>query len=293
MLRLSFALLSLLAAALPAQIPEPAAKASKLRVHVIGASVSGGFRDGPMFGATEQGDSVTMQQLLRKWAGDNARVTTHNTIDMMAMFTDPSRLGAEQIAGVKKAKPDLVVAIDFPFWFAYGYVRGEQPEAEARKERLQEGLDLLGSLDMPVLLGDLPDMTGAAERMLSRRQIPSPEVLTQLNAQLTAFVAKHGNLHLMSLSKAVQAMRTEGVTLPLADGPLPTAPGALQQGDKLHANRLGMAYLGSLLQAPLRDLFPEGHALRAQQWTIEQFVEATGAEGDLELQREAAAAEAK
>lgn len=291
MLRLTFACLSLLVAAVPAQDSAPTEK--KLRVHVIGASVSAGFRDGPMFGAKEQGDSVTMQRLLRGWAGDHARVTTHSTVDMMAMFTDPLRIGTEQIAGVGKARPDIVVAIDFPFWFGYGYVDGDKPEAEARKERLQAGLDLLGSLAMPVLVGDLPDMTGAARRMLNPRQVPSPEVLAQLNAQLAAFVAAHDNLHLVPLAAAVKAMRTDGVTLALADGPLPTAPGALQQGDKLHANRLGMAYLGSLLQAPLRDVFPVGHPLHTQQWRLEQFVEAAGAEGDLEMQRDAAASKAR
>jgi hypothetical protein len=290
MLRLPLALLSLLVA-LPAQDSQKTPQ--KLRVHVIGASVSGGFRDGPMFGADEQGDSVTLQRLLKGWAGEHARVTTHSTIDMMAMFTDPLRIGREQVAGIAKTKADLVVAVDFPFWFAYGYVDGGKPEAEARQERLQIGLDLLGSLSMPVLVGDLPDMTGAAQRMLNPRQIPAPEVLTQLNAQLAKFVAEHANLHLVSLSSAVQAMRTDGVTLALADGPLPTAPGALQQADKLHANRLGMAYLGWLLQEPLRGAFPAGHALQRQQWTLDQFVVAAGAEGDLELQREAAAAAAK
>jgi hypothetical protein len=293
MLRPVLAVLSLFVALLPAQEPASTPKAHKLRVHIIGASVSGGFRDGPMFGAEEQGDSVTMQQLLKKWCGDQSRVTTHSTTEMTAMFTDPLRIGAEQIAGVEKAKPDLVVGVDFLFWFAYGYVDGDKPEAAAREERLQFGLDLLAKLSMPVLVGDLPDMTGAARRMLSPRQIPSPEVLQQLNQQLAAFVAAHGNVHLVSLAKAVQAMRTDGVTLPLHDGPLATAPGALQQGDKLHANRLGMAYLGSLLQEPLHALFPADHPLHTQVWTIEQFVEAAGAEGDLELQREAAAATAK
>lgn len=293
MLRTALAVLSLLVSLLPAQEPASAGKPHKLRLHVIGASVSGGFRDGPMFGAEEQGDSVTMQQLLKKWAGEQARVTTHSTTEMTAMFTDPMKIGREQIDGVDKAKPDLVVAIDLLFWFAYGYVDADRPEAEARKERLQVGLDLLATLKMPVLIGDLPDMTGAARRMLNPRQIPSPEVLAKLNAQLAAFAADHANIHLMSLATAVKAMRTDGVTLPLHDGPLATAPGALQQGDKLHANRLGMAYLGTLLQAPLQQLFPEGHPLHTQTWTLEQFVEAAGAEGDLDLQREAAAAKAK
>ncbi|MEO6597535.1 MAG: hypothetical protein ABIP94_22555, partial [Planctomycetota bacterium] len=70
---------------------------------------------------------------------------------------------------------------------------------------------------------------------------------------------------------------------------LQTGPGALLQGDRLHATRLGMAFLGLSLQEQLRALFPEGHALHAQTWTFLQFVEACGAEGDLEVVRAAAA----
>lgn len=280
------ACLSFLVVALPAQDSAPTPQ--KLRLHCIGASVSGGFRDGPAFGAEENGDSVTMQHLLRRWSGDHARATTHSTVDMLRMFLEPERIGREQIAGVQKAKADLVVAIDFPFWFAYGFVDGD--EATARTQRLATGLEMLGELSMPVLIGDLPDMTGAARRMLNPRQIPAPELLARLNAQLAEFVRAHANVRLVPLASAVQAMRTDGVTLPLQDGALATAPGALQQADRLHANRLGMAYLGWLLQEPLRSAFPAEHPLRAQVWTFDQFVAAAGAEGDLELQRDAAAA---
>jgi hypothetical protein len=51
----------------PAAAPAaPASKAASelFHVRVIGASVSGGVRDGPMTGATETGETVTMQQLL-------------------------------------------------------------------------------------------------------------------------------------------------------------------------------------------------------------------------------------
>jgi hypothetical protein len=96
---------------------------------------------------------------------------------MMAMFTDAPRIGKDQIEGVLKANPDIVVGIDFPFWFAYGFVGGE--ELKAREAKLDEGLNLLEKLTMPVLLGDLPDMTGAQKRMLSPTQIPSPDVLAR------------------------------------------------------------------------------------------------------------------
>jgi hypothetical protein len=258
---------------------EPAAAPAKLRVHVIGASVSAGFRDGPMTGAAETGDSVSLQHVLKAWCGEHARATTHGALEMMAMFTKPEDIGARQIAATVKAKPDAVLAVDFPFWFAYGYVQGD--EGPARAERFAKGLALLAKLEMPVVVGDLPDMAGAARRMLNPAQIPSPAVLKELNAQLAKFVAEHANVRLVPLAGMVHTMKVEGATLPLADGALRTPPGALLQGDKLHANRLGMAFLGLTLEPTLRALFPEGHALHTQQWTLEQFITACGAEAEL------------
>ena len=271
-----------------AQDQAPATK--KPRVHVIGASVSGGFRDGPMTGAQEQGDSVTLQHVLKAWCGEHARATTHGPLEMMAMFTKPEEIGERQVTAALKAKPDAVVAIDFPFWFAYGYVDGE--EAKARTERFAKGLALLAKLEVPLLVGDLPDMQGAARRMLAPAQIPSPAVLQQLNEQLAAWVKAHGNVRLVPLAGTVATMKQAGAVLPLATGALQTAPGALLQGDKLHANRLGMAFLGFTLQPALNGLFGEAQALRKQQWTFEQFVAACGAEAELEAVRAAVKAPA-
>lgn len=280
-LRPLFAVLLTLGCVL-AQDAAPVAK--KPRLHVIGASVSGGFRDGPMTGAAEQGDSVTLQHVLKAWCGEHARATTHGPLEMMAMFTNPEQIGERQLQATLKAKPDAVLAIDFPFWFAYGYVDGAD-ESKARRERFAKGLAMLAQLDVPVVVGDLPDMHGAARRMLNPAQIPSPAVLKELNAQLAAFVASHANVRLVALADTVKVMKTDGASLPLATGPLPTPPGALLQGDKLHANRLGMAFLGFTLQPALRELFPKDHPLHEQAWTFEQFVVACGAEAELESLR--------
>jgi hypothetical protein len=278
---LSCLLLVPLAAQGAAPVPKP------LRVHIVGASVSGGFEDGPATGATEQGESVPLVAVLKAWAGDDARVTTHNPLRMQGLFLDPPKLGAEQIEGALRAKPDVLVAFDFPFWFAYGHVDrgGEGGEAKARADRLAGGLDLLARLDVPMLVGDLPDMQGAARRMLSPRQIPAPDLLEQLNAQLAAWAAARPNVHLVPLGSLVRTMKDQGVELPLADGSLRTPPGALLQGDRLHATRLGMAFLGLSLQGPLCAAFPAGHPLRQRAWTLAQFVEATGAGPELDLLR--------
>jgi len=277
--------LAVLFLALPAfaqdSAPTPVAATASLRVHVIGASVSGGFRDGPLTGASEPGESVTLQHVLKAWCGEHARASTHAPLEMMAMFTNPEPIGKKQIDAAKKAKPDAVIALDFPFWFAYGHVRGDD-EMAVRKERFAKGLALLGQLEVPVIVGDLPDMQGAAVRMLAPAQIPPPAVLKELNAQLAAFVAERPNVRLVEMATIVQTMKKTGAVLPFAGGPMQTPPGALLQGDQLHPNRLGMAFLGFTLQATLQGLFPEGHALRSQSWRLEEFVAACGAEDELE-----------
>jgi len=280
LLRSTFVLLTAISLSAQDAAPPSATATKTLRVHVIGASVSGGFRDGPAFGAKEPGDSVMLQQVLRAWTGDHARATTHGAPDMLGMFMDPRKHGRAQIDGVLKAAPDVVVAVDFPFWFAYGHVGAN--EADERKARFAEGLAMLEKLTMPVLVGDLPDMRGAARRMLNEKQIPSPEVLAALNAQLADFVKAHPNFHTVPLGEFVRTMKVDGVSLPLTSGAVKTPPGALLQEDRLHATRLGMAFLGWSIQDPLRAAFPKDHPLHTQKWTFEQFVEAAGAEDELE-----------
>jgi hypothetical protein len=282
----AFLLLSAFLLSACAAQSEAAAIEAPERIHIIGASVSGGFEDGPMFGADQQGDSVTLQHILKLWCGDDVKVTTHAPMEMWNLFRKPEEIGEKEVKMAKRREPDVVMAVDFPFWFAYGYVQGD--ETEARSALLEKGLAMLDEFDVPVVIGDLPDMTGAERRMLSPRQIPSADVLKKLNERLAGYAKAKANVTLVGLAGVVKQMKDDGAVLPLANGPFRTAPGALQQQDRLHANRLGMALLGYTLQDTLRGLFPDGHALRAQQWTFEQFAEAAGALGELELLQEKA-----
>ncbi len=245
------------------------------RIHVIGASVSGGFEDGPLFGAEREGDSIALYRVWQRWAGDRARVSTHAPVEMCGMFRDPSRIGRREIDVARRKRPDVVLAVDFLFWFAYGYVAGD--EALARRQRLQEGLSLLDELDVPMVLGDLPDMRGAATRMLRPAQVPSATVLAALNEQVRAFAEERPEVALVPLSEMVSELRVTGVTLPLSRGAVKTAPLALLQPDQLHANRLGVAYVAFRLQRAVQQRLPPAHPLARRAWSFDDFVEAAGA----------------
>lgn len=280
---MSAALLLIPVLAVPATL---SAQEAPKHIHIIGASVSGGFEDGPLFGAKETGDSVPMHHMLKRWSGGEVKVTTHPPMEMCYTFSNPLKIGKKQIDGCKRCKADMVVAVDFPFWFAYGYV--QKPEAEQRMKRLETCLEYLASLKVPVVIGDLPNMKGAARRMVNPKQIPSEEMLKALNARLKKFADENDKITIVPMAQIVKQLKHEGVDLPLKGGALKTAPCALLQGDQLHATRLGMALLSFQLQDALRQHFPKKHALHQQKWTFEEFVDAAGADEELEELQDAA-----
>ena len=271
------ALLLLTVASVPAT---SSAQEAPKHIHIIGASVSGGFEDGPLFGAKKQGDSVSLQHMLKKWSDGEIKVTSHPQLEMWYLFNDPIKTGKKEIELAKKKKADMVVAVDFPFWFGYGYVSGDK--TKARLARLETGLGYLKELNVPVVIGDFPNMKGAQIRMLKPRQIPTEATLKLLNDRLAKFAADNKNVTLVPMAQIVKALKDDGVELPLQDGKVKTGPGALLQEDQLHATRLGMALMTFELQATLRAHFPKKHALHEQVWSFEEFAEAAGADGELE-----------
>jgi hypothetical protein len=279
-----FPLLLALAPALPAQTATPAATerpaAETLKVAIVGASLSAGFLDGPFTGGSGEDHTTALQSVVRSWLGDGG--TVQGRAELM-MFTDPIVLGEKQMKRVHKDGADLLLALDFLFWYGYGRVSGGQGEDETklRLARFELGLLQLADWKGPVLTGDLPDMHGAAERMLPARAIPSVEALKALNERLAAFAKDRPNVHVLPLRAMVKEMKEKGVSMPLAAGAVQVPPCGMLQGDGLHPNRIGMAWLCYLLQDHVRAALPKERAAALPKWTVDQFVAAAGADADL------------
>jgi len=260
-----------------------------LRVEIIGASVSAGFVDGPLAGGSPDNRSVPLQRVISGWLA-SARVGSRAD---MWMFQDAEGRGAVQVERTLKREPDLVLAVDFLFWFGYGRIGAPaDQEGQVRRQRLQVGMDLLERFPCPVVVGDLPDVHGADPRMIQRSQMPSVEVLAELNAAIETWAAGRDTIHLFPLREVVATMKERGIALPLSDGAVATPPGSLMQGDRLHATRVGMAYLGSLMQSRIAGALPPARAGALPHFTFEQFVTAARAESDLETLLGAGAASA-
>lgn len=147
-------------------------------------------------------------------------------------------------------KPDLVVAVDFLFWYAYGMT----PNDEVRMRRFESGLEMLGRFNCPMVVGDIPDVQ-AAEKVVPmiRLVLPSPDFLRRANRRLWEWVNARDRLLptlVLPLANAMTAQMA-GAPLRIGDREHPTI--GLLQKDQLHPTLEGHRVLCELLQQTLID----------------------------------------
>lgn len=132
-------------------------------------------------------------------------------------FRTPLAAGAEQADAAMAAKPTLVLALDFLFWYGYGNRGiGAVPHTgvESRLALLERGLQELDRFTCPVVIFDFPDMTPAIGIMLHRSQVPTSTELEALNKRLLAWAAERDNVTLLPLASTIDEIRTdEGFTI--------------------------------------------------------------------------------
>lgn len=273
-----------LTVSLCAQDSRPATTADKKPVVVIlGASVSAGFSCSMMgIGEAEKNQTMTLKRALEP-VFPRERFDVRD-LATSAMFLNPSEHGGKQSKLALRAKPDVVIGIDFLFWFGYGHVRGSAGAANIGKGRLalqQQAFELLAPLTCPILLGDYPDMTGAHPRMLSPAQIPDAEQRKALNAALAAWAKEHPNVRVFPLGKFVEESKSKGLTVEHDQHCIELPAAFLLQEDQLHATRLGMAFLVHLLAPELRAMLAEPSPLRPRAYTFGELVDAHELKGEL------------
>lgn len=167
------------------------------RAVVIGASASAGYGVDDEVGAhTDIADAL--EQML---------IFPHDPIVNAAssfLFLDPLGTGEERVERALEVEPTVVIAVDFLFWFTYGSI----PEEE-RPVLLERGLALLDRLPCPVVIGDVPDMSGAIGKMLSRSSVPTSESLASLNARIRAWAAERDRVVVVPLVEFLGRMRMD------------------------------------------------------------------------------------
>ena len=246
-------LLILVAPPAPPAPPAPGAhQATTAAPHiaVVGASASAGWGVVvPQSKATHDGPSMHHRHIDLAEVIDvvlqpqTAQVDSHAT---SMFFRAPNTHGPSQINAAIADKVDLVIGIDFLFWYAYGFQLGvdhsnggDTPERLASLER---GLAQLDRLTVPVVIGDIPDMRSATDAgpipLLSKGQVPSPKGLTAINIRIHEWAEARPSVSVVPLADLVSAMQ-RGDAIEIGQRPWP--PDArLLQADRLHPTTDGL-----------------------------------------------------
>jgi hypothetical protein len=163
-------------------------------------------------------------------------------------FLQPELVGRQQIDLALKAGPTLVVGLDFLFWFCYGNMT---TDAE-RLLRFEKGLAMLEAIEGPLVVGDIPDASGAAQDMLGPEQIPSAEAMAAANRRLREWATARKQVTVVPLSKFMRAVMANREFTVHGQSLLKGQTQALLQRDRLHPSSLGCAVLAlSVLEAGL------------------------------------------
>jgi len=203
----SVALIALICAHEVAPLAEDPPPPPPSRVAVIGASLSGGFGLRSELGADY--DLAQAFELAWSESGHEFHDFGNNLF-----VSDAETLGAGQVQRARALEPELVIAIDFLFWFAYGY-RGD---CAARTRSFEVGLQLLETIEGNLLVGDLLDARPAlrggtafnrGRPVIRQPQIPEVECLARLNERLTAWAAERERVHVYDLSRFYAESFTE------------------------------------------------------------------------------------
>jgi len=176
------------------------------RVAVTGASVTCGFGVSTRPIPGDLGAyPVTMREIF------DAMIETPN--HQVAFFGDkmffsrPDSMGKELIVKINEYKPTLVIGIDYLFWFAYGMFSDNTEEA--RLKRLEEGFNLLASIDAQIIVGDIPNMSQAIGGLLSSSQVPSVATIAKMNLLIEQRAIDYPNLTVVPLYEIVEKLKAD------------------------------------------------------------------------------------
>lgn len=175
-------------------------------------------------------------------------------------FMSPHNIGTGQVDTALAADATGVVAIDFLFWFGYGYLpRGTIDASAQRMAQLERGFKQIERFDVSVYVGNLPDVADAVDAepfaMLQKGQVPSPESLVALNERIRDWAGQHEHVHLIDLHGHVERVNAgEPLTL---GGHTWSAETDLVQFDELHPSLEGLIAVGEIIAEAIHRQAPD------------------------------------
>ena len=180
------------------------------RVAIVGASVSAGF--GVVVEVRQEEEPghakgmIAMKDVLM--AADGEAEVTYLDLSSHLFFSRPREFARSAVERTLAWKPDLVLAVDFLFWFAYGY-RAE----DSRLDSLRTGLALLDELaatGVPMVIGELPDLEGIRSFVITEGQIPDGTTIREANRIINAWASERGNVGVVPIAGLSESLRQSG-----------------------------------------------------------------------------------
>lgn len=231
-----------------------------LRLAIIGASASAGFgcfavetREDGKYGA-----AVDLQRCVKLACTERACVVTDLASSLF--FSAPVKRGEGQMTRALKSNPDGIIAIDYLFWYVYGFdgPTGDfLKDEEERAAKLELGLAQLALCPCPVVVGDLPDMSASVGKMLSSSQMPQLATIVKLNTRLKEWAASHPHVCIFPLAALSEKLRVESVIEINGVEWKATADEPLVQDDLLHPTARGLAGMAAVALKAIDPLLAE------------------------------------
>ncbi len=192
---------------------------------------------------SERPAGISLAKLYRAASGDSTVVIDLGTA---AFFSNPSGIGTRVVDRTIRAKPDLTFAIDYLFWFTYGTIGVESRRIRTDEDRmalLEVGLAQLDRIEGPVLVGDIPDMSSAAGRVMMKSQVAPEDVRLRANERIREWASSRPNVRVFPLGDLIERLRS-GEAFNIGPHAWTAAEaGTLILGDRLHPSLDGLIAL--------------------------------------------------
>jgi lysophospholipase L1-like esterase len=215
--------------------PSPLDAALFQRYVILGSSASAGFNI-----QLDTGVPTRLADYFEAGLLIDSSLASDGSTEMT--FLDPEGFAGKAVNKALTTEPTLVIAVDFLFWFFYGS-GGPGNTLTFRRERLEAGLALLAKFDCPVLVGDLPNMAGAAGRMIPYSSMPPADSFAAANARILEWAGAKENVIVVPLAEFNETVGSGG-TFKVGEFTWePAVMGDLLQADRLHPNLAGCAVM--------------------------------------------------
>ena len=186
---------------------------------------------------------------------ENPKVANYS--DLM-FFQNSSRNGLRLWRKTLRARPTLIIGIDFLFWYGYGDRTADGSRLTEESERLElfeAGLKLLEEADCPVVVGNFPNMRAAVGGMLAASQMPEDETLEKLNKRLHEWGSERDDVMIVEMSSVIEEM-LQDKAFEVGDYEWPDGcKRILLQRDELHPTTDGLVALSQCVAAVLEERF--------------------------------------